>query len=196
MTKAERTRQFIIEQTAPVFNQQGFAGTSLTHLQAATGLTKGSLYSHFEDKEAMAVAAFQYSMEKVKAAIADRVGKKVTARDKLMSLLSFFSEYVFTPPIEGGCPLLNNAVEADDHHKSFKRAVSREILKAVLFIADLLEEGKSNGEFIRKFDSRATAFVCFSAIEGAIMISRVSSSDEAMKAVVKHCSFILDQITK
>jgi TetR/AcrR family transcriptional regulator, transcriptional repressor for nem operon len=196
MTKAEKTRQHIIEQTAPVFNQNGFAGTSLTALQNATGLTKGSLYGHFADKEAMAVAAFEYSMLKVRSLIMERMAGLVSPREKLDALFSFFGEYVFNPPIPGGCPLLNNGVEADDHHTSMKKTVSREIQKVTNFIAKLLEEGKRVNEFKKTFDSKELATICFSAIEGSIMISRVSSSDVAVKAVVKYCSGILDQISK
>lgn len=196
MTKSEKTRQFIIEKTAPVFNQNGFAGTSLTALQNATGLTKGSLYGHFEDKEAMAVAAFEYSMQQVRSQIIDRLKALESPKDKLMALFSFFAEYVFNPPIPGGCPLLNNGVEADDHHISMKKTVSREIQRSVNFIIRLLEEGKRLNEFKKNFESKEVALVCFSAIEGAIMISRVSSSDSSMKAVVKYCSGVLDQISK
>jgi AcrR family transcriptional regulator len=196
MTKSEKTRQFIIEQTASVFNQNGFSGTSLTALQNATGLTKGSLYGHFKDKEAMAVAAFEYSMQKVRAEIMERMEGLVSPKEKLSALFSFFGEYVFNPPIPGGCPLLNNGVEADDHHISMKKTVSREIQKAINFIVRLLEEGKRTNEFTKDFESKEVAVVCFSAIEGAIMISRVSSSDSSMKAVVKYCSGMLDQISK
>jgi AcrR family transcriptional regulator len=43
VSKSERTKQYIIEKTAPVFNEKGYAGTSLTDLENATGLTKGSI---------------------------------------------------------------------------------------------------------------------------------------------------------
>ncbi|HYF66895.1 MAG TPA: TetR/AcrR family transcriptional regulator [Ohtaekwangia sp.] len=194
MTKAERTRQFIIEKTAPVFNMNGFEGTSLADLQAATGLTKGSLYGNFSDKEEMALAAFQYAIREVKSAIQNHLCKKETARDKLMAMVLFFGRYVFHPPIQGGCPLLNNAIEADDHHVSMKEVVSLEIENVIRFISGLIEEGKRNCEFRRDVKSRELAYVFFSAIEGAIMISRVSSSDVAMKAVINHIRILLNQI--
>lgn len=196
MTKAERTRQFIIEKTAPVFNINGFEGTSLTDLQAATGLTKGSLYGNFSDKEEMAVAAFQYAIRQVKAEIQNHLCGKRNASEKLMAMAFFFGRYVFDPPIQGGCPLLNNAIEADDHHVSMKEIVSMEIEKVIRFISGLIDEGKRNCEFRREVKSRELAYVFFSAIEGAIMISRVSSSDAAMKAVVNHIKNLLNQIKR
>ena len=47
ISKSDRTKQFIVEKTAPVFNEKGYAGTSLTDLTNATRLTKGSIYGNF-----------------------------------------------------------------------------------------------------------------------------------------------------
>src|ERR1700722_8888899 len=67
ISKAERTRQFIIEKTAPIFNKKGYAGTSLSDITAATGLTKGSIYGNFADKDEVALAAFDYNIGKLGA---------------------------------------------------------------------------------------------------------------------------------
>ena len=57
-SKSSRTKQFIIEKTAPVFNAKGYAGTSINDLMIATGLTKGNIYGNFENKDEVALAAF------------------------------------------------------------------------------------------------------------------------------------------
>ena len=63
LSKAERTRLFIIEKTAPVFNTKGFAGTSLTDLTDATGLTKGSIYGNFQNKDEVALGCFRFQLQ-------------------------------------------------------------------------------------------------------------------------------------
>jgi AcrR family transcriptional regulator len=55
-TRGERTRRLIVERTAPVFGQQGFAAASLSQLVASTGLTRGAFYFHFDSKDALAAA--------------------------------------------------------------------------------------------------------------------------------------------
>lgn len=195
MTKASRTRQYIIDKTAPVFNIRGYAGTSLLDLTKATGLSKGALYGNFNDKEEIAVAVFQYSMEKVRAAFHTKLEKSERFKDKLISLLEFYEQYVFSSPIPGGCPLMNNAVEADDHHIFLKKAVSLEMKKTMDFIAGLLEKGRNRGEFKSDIKPKELAYVFFCSIEGAVVISRVSSSDTAMKTVVSHCKNMVEQIS-
>lgn len=195
MTKAERTKMQILEATAPLFNQKGFDGATLADLCAATGLTKGALYGNFQNKEELAVAAFQFAAQKVKTFVSAKTATATTNREKLLALLSFFSAYVYHPPVPGGCPLLNTAVEADDHHTSLRKAVAAELESSISFMESLIDKGKRAGEFRRDIRSREHAMLFFSAVEGALMIARVSPTDEAMKLIVKQCRRIIDEIS-
>lgn len=196
MTKAERTRQFIVEQTAPLFNCKGFAGTSLSDLTEQTGLTKGAIYGNFADKEEIATAAFQHAMDKVRALVRKKLAPARTFKGQLTALLNFYADYVFNPPIPGGCPLLNAAVEVDDHHTSMRRVVVKELLQTVGFIEELLKQGVEAGEFDKKINARALAYTFFCSVEGALMFARAERSREPMDIVVQHCKKILDQISK
>lgn len=186
MKKGERTRQGIIETTAPLFNTRGFDGTSLSILCEATGLTKGALYGNFLGKEDLYKASFQYAMSKVRACIRKEVDRCTTNKEKLLAVVDFFARYVLDPPIKGGCPLLNTAIEADDHRKSMKKLVAVELELTISFLTQLIENGKKTGEFLKSIKSREVVLSVFCSIEGAIMFSRVSSSEEAMDVVVKN----------
>jgi len=193
--KAAKTRQYILEKAAPVFNRRGFAGTSLADLEEATGLSKGALYGNFEDKETLAANVFTYATELVRQRIAERVAPIPTYKGKLRALLDFFAEYVLHPPIPGGCPLMNTAVEADDDRLSMRPAVSREMVRVVNSIAALLKKGVRAGEFKKETRVRELAYTFFCAMEGAIMFSRVEGSREPMVIVVNHCKHKLEEIT-
>jgi AcrR family transcriptional regulator len=57
------TRELILSKAIGLIHQHGIESTSINDLQSATGLTKGSLYFHFKNKEAVTHAA----LEKAKA---------------------------------------------------------------------------------------------------------------------------------
>lgn len=196
MTKSERTRQWIVEQTAPLFNRKGFEGTSLTDLTDATGLTKGALYGHFDDKNDIAKAAFRYSVTKVKRMVRERTDAAKTAKGQLGAVLDFFAAYVFNPPIPGGCPLLNTSIEADDHRIGMRRMVAKELVDTVDFLELLLRKGIRKGEFRKDIHPRQLAYTFFCSVEGALMFSRVERSKEPMNIIVSHCKNILEQISK
>lgn len=65
LSKTERTTQFIVEKSAPIFNMKGFAGTSVNDIVNATGLTKGSIYGNFENKDEVALAVFDFNFNRV-----------------------------------------------------------------------------------------------------------------------------------
>jgi TetR/AcrR family transcriptional regulator, transcriptional repressor for nem operon len=195
MSKAERTRQLIIEKTAPLFNSKGFDGTTLSDLTEATGLTKGALYGHFADKEEIAAAAFKYAVDKIRELAYRDLQGVSSYKKQLQLLLDFYAKYVNNPPVAGGCPLLNTAIEADDHRLSMRKKVSRELVAAVDFIALLLTKGKRAGEFNKSIKARELAYSFFCSIEGALMFSRVERSSEPMEIVVRHCKNVLEQIS-
>lgn len=49
----------IIENSIYLFRKQGFAGTSVSDIATATGILKGSLYSHFSSKEMILLEVIQ-----------------------------------------------------------------------------------------------------------------------------------------
>jgi TetR/AcrR family transcriptional regulator, transcriptional repressor for nem operon len=193
--KADRTRRHIIEKTAPLFNTRGFEGTSLADLCRATGLTKGALYGNFADKEELASEAFRYTISKMRSYGSRSMRAQPSPRQKLDALLDFFVKAVLNPPVRGGCPLLNTAVEADDHRTSMKKTVLTELEKSVNSMTKLLERGKAAGEFKKEVNSREMAMMFFCSIEGAIMYSRVAGSAEAMVIVTRNIRTIIDGIS-
>jgi TetR/AcrR family transcriptional regulator, transcriptional repressor for nem operon len=196
VTKSEKTRQFIIEQTAPLFNKKGFDGTTLSDLTRSTGLTKGALYGNFDNKDDIATEAFKYSVRKVKKLVSDKVAKAPTFKKQLVALLEFYAEYVSKPPVAGGCPLLNSAIEADDHRLTMRKVVAKELMSTIEFIAGLIKKGIKAGEFVNTVKPYELAYVLFCSIEGALMFARVERSREPMEIIVRHCKKIVDQISK
>src|ERR1700733_14879683 len=106
MTKAERTKQFILEKSAPIFNTKGVAGTAMSDIMEATKLAKGSLYVHFENKEDLSYAVVDYNLDKLAEKTATVINKQKTAKRKRSAVLDLYDD-PFNPPLVGGCPMLN-----------------------------------------------------------------------------------------
>ncbi len=195
LSKADKTKQFILAKTAPLFNTKGFEGTSMTDLTSSTGLTKGALYGNFHNKEDLAMEAFKYSVRRVKEFVRQRVEHEVTYKRQLRALFDFYAEYVFNPPVAGGCPLMNTAVEADDHLPGLRRVVVKELMSTVMFMYNLLNKGVKAGEFRKDINARELAYTFFCSIEGAVMFARAERSEEPVKIIVKHCKKLLNEIS-
>jgi TetR/AcrR family transcriptional repressor of nem operon len=176
LSKSERTRQFIIESTAPVFNVKGLAGTSLSDLTEATNLTKGSIYGNFEDKEAVALAAFDYNWALVKKIITEKVQACKTHKEMLLVYAGIYNSTENSLFPVGGCPLLNTTVEADDTHDVLRKKAADAILSWKKNLATIIKKGIAAKEFRADVDVNKIAFSMIALIEGAILVNRATKN--------------------
>lgn len=172
--KAERTTAYIIETVAPIFNKFGYVGTSMSDLTEATGLTKGAIYGNFENKEALALSAFQYNQNHLLAIIDEKLEIDGNSMDKIHSLLRFYRQYdVFTLPF-GGCPILNVGVDAQSNNKMLAAAVKETIKEIEGKIALVLENGVNQNEIHLPVPPLQFAKQLFTMLQGAIAMSTMT----------------------
>jgi TetR/AcrR family transcriptional repressor of nem operon len=183
MTKAEKTKQFIIEQAAPLFNEKGIAGTSIDDVLKATKLAKGCLYNHFESKEALSHAAVDYLMQKVCGKTSALVAAATTAKEKLFAIMDTYKTPL-SPVISGGCPVLNFGVESDDGCPVIKDKIKTAVQNSIQLISGIITKGKANKEFSKDFDADGFALKMFTILEGGIMVCRVTNSNAQMKTLI------------
>lgn len=175
MTKAERTRNFIVEKTAPIFNMKGYAGTSLNDITSATGLTKGSIYGNFANKDEVALAAFDYNFANNVSRIQAEISQQTTMKGKLLTYVNVYQNFFLGMKIsQGGCPVLNTAIDADDTHPALREKVLKALLSWKNMIIALVNEGVENKEIRADHNSEQIALTVIAMIEGGIMISRLT----------------------
>jgi len=194
LSKSERTRAYIIERTAEVFNTKGYAGTSLTDLTEATRLTKGSIYGNFENKEEVALAVFDYNYEKVFSIISAEMNKQYTWKDRLLVYYHVYSEQQKYPFPVGGCPLLNTATEADDTHPALRKKVADALNAWRGNLITIVRKGKAAGEFHPDTDEEQLAITIMAAIEGAIMIANVTGKTHYRKTIMRSVKKMMEEI--
>ncbi|HEY5823838.1 MAG TPA: TetR/AcrR family transcriptional regulator [Cyclobacteriaceae bacterium] len=186
MPKAIETRAHIIEKTASVFNKKGFAGTSLTNMEEATGLTKGSIYNNFANKDEVALAAFDFNLSKVNKLINEEMSKHQSVRKQLLVYATIYGDTMLKDffPI-GGCPILNTAIDSDDTHPELRKKAKAAVLNWKNKIVDLIEHGITHREFKSATKAEEVALMIIASIEGAIMISKVTGNSGYMKSVLQ-----------
>jgi TetR/AcrR family transcriptional repressor of nem operon len=194
LSKADRTRQFIIETTAGIFNTKGYAGTSMSDLTEATGLTKGSIYGNFGNKEDVALAVFDHNYAKVTGLIQQRIQSAKTYHDKLMVYAQVYDQFTRGNFPVGGCPILNTAVEADDTNSLLKDRAAKAILKWKKGVQDLIQAGVDAGEFKQGLDHSRIALSIIALVEGGIMISKVTNSKACLDKILITVESIISEM--
>lgn len=191
MTKGEQTRRKIVEAAAPIFNKQGYAGSSLNDLMEASGLKKGGIYRHFSTKEELAAEAFDYTWESVWNARLLHVDEKATGIEKLKQLIANFVEH--RSPVAGGCPILNTATDADDGNALLRARVTKALRSWLSRLQVIVEQAQKRGETRSGIDPKAVATLIVASLEGALMMSRLQRNDEALRRVQSHLNRYLEK---
>jgi TetR/AcrR family transcriptional regulator, transcriptional repressor for nem operon len=193
MRSPEATRTLILARAGVLFNVQGYKATSLSDITSATGLSKGAIYGHFLNKEALEEQALDYLASQVFEIMRAKIKAQHTAGDKLRAVFAYFKSYLQNPPIEGGCPILNAAIEVDDAHPSLKVRVrgNMEVLKAS--VATILQNGITRGQLRSDLPVQGFTAIIIASLEGAIMLGKLSGTADDLLAVVAHLEQTLQQ---
>ena len=186
MSKAQQTKARIIEQAAEVFNQKGYAGSSIADIMQATGLKKGGIYNHFNSKDELAVAAFDYAVSLMSQKVWSAVKTKRNAIERLQALVSSYLAYVETPPIVGGCPILNTAIEADDTDSPLRDRAIAAINNWRNLIVRIINKGIKKGEIPATIEPDTVATIIICNIEGAIMMSQLEKNPVHLERAIAH----------
>jgi len=171
LTKSELTSKYIIETVAPIFNKKGYAATSMSDITNATNLTKGAIYGNFENKEALAIAAFHKNVNDLLKRVAIHQEQSKSPLQKLYLITDFYRNYYDFSKELGGCPILNIGVDANNQDTALLAEVRNVINKTQHHIAKLVDWGIEVGEIKQTINSQKFAKQLYSRIQGAIFMT-------------------------
>jgi len=171
LSKSKLTSKYIIETVAPIFNKKGYAATSMSDITNATNLTKGAIYGNFENKEALAIAAFHKNVNDLLKKVALHQEQSKSPLQKLYLITDFYRNYYDFSRELGGCPILNIGVDANNQDTTLLEEVRNVIKKTQHHIAKLVDWGIEVGEIKKAVVSQKFAKQLYSRIQGAIFMT-------------------------
>lgn len=196
MRNPEVTKQLIIKTSANLFNTKGYKATSISDITKATGLTKGAIYRHFQNKQDLERQALR-SLSKV---MFDEIGTSIKAasnfRDKIEAIFKFFENYLHTPLYDGGCPLLNAAVESDDANPVLREQTFNMLSRLRMSMETLLRNALKNNQISIDIDIDYYSTIFIATLEGGIMMSKLERNTKAIKDSIKHLRSLVDQMAR
>ncbi len=172
--KGQSTREYIIEKAAALFNTHGYNGCSLNDIMDATGLKKGGIYNHFKNKDAIALEAFEYSFKKIFEKFRNKLDNSKGAKEKLFSIIDTYMELFHDPIMEGGCPIFNTAVDANNTHPELRKKAQQAINSLKKYIEIKINQGMSSKEFKPNCNPDEISSMFIINMEGAIIYSLVN----------------------
>ncbi|MFH7012770.1 TetR/AcrR family transcriptional regulator [Flavobacterium sp. FlaQc-52] len=184
------TSEFILDKIAPVFNKQGYIGTSLSDITKATGLTKGAIYCNFANKEDLALQAFKLNVGIAIIPLFKLVATKEGAINKLHTITNYHRSYYDLLKDRGGCPMLRVSVDTKFVNPLLFEAAEKLSQKFINGLTDIINEGISKDEIQPDTDVNKYAQLILTMIEGSSLLAFTHNDD----SYITHAMDFIDDI--
>ncbi|MDQ0116188.1 TetR/AcrR family transcriptional regulator [Paenibacillus harenae] len=184
MRKGQMTKEHIIRESAGLFNTKGYTGASLSDIMDRCGIGKGGIYNHFANKDEIALAAFDYSFSQIVLLLSKEQESAANSKQKLLAICKVYVEIIESNVLEGGCPILNTAIESDDGHPGLKERAQHAMKILFERLTKIIMEGIRNKEFRSGIDPEEVCSYIIAVIEGGIMLSKLFDDSK----YIRHCS--------
>jgi AcrR family transcriptional regulator len=191
MKKSEKTRKFIIEKSSGLFNKKGIAATSLSDITSATGLTKGSIYGNFSDKDEVALEAFRHNVSRLVSSLTEVVRAEKNYKNKLLAYVNYYKNNAGDLLSQGGCPLLNTSIETDDTHDEIHSEVKKTFSYWQETFQTIINHGIQASEIKQEVDAEKYASLFISIIEGGILLSKAHNDTFFLENALPHMQEII-----
>lgn len=164
--KAARTRARILDAAAQAFAAHGYAGTSLQRIADGAGLKAGSLYFHFDSKDALIADVLREGVGRtlvhVRAAV-DAVGPQAPAAARLRAAIRAHLEALHELS-DFAAAVIRIVDEAPPEVRARHRATDRQYAR---YWTGLLREAQADGALPPDVDLRLTRTLLYAAMNGS-----------------------------
>jgi AcrR family transcriptional regulator len=143
-------------------------------------------YNHFQSKQELALAAFDFASQQTSRRFLIAIKGKHNAIERLQAILSVFRSYKDEPPLVGGCPILNTAIESDDANPALRDRVQKAMDAWRNMICRIINKGISSGEIRVNVEADTFATIMISTLEGAVMMSKLYGNSIHLERAIEH----------
>jgi len=185
----ERTRVRLLQAAFQEIHRSGFRSADLDAILAKAGVTKGALYYHFDNKEALGYAVADEIM-------ASKVHQKWVqplrnAKSPIDALIRIFrAESLKREDVQRGCYLLNLSQEMSGLDEGFRRRTARIYKDWHDAMTEALCEGQKRRMVRSDINANETAAFLIAAWEGYAVLGKNSQDPRMLRSgqrsVIRH----------
>ena len=167
----ERTRERLLQAAFREVHRSGFQSAGINTILAATNVTKGALYHHFDSKEALGYAIVDEIIAKL---VRDGWLRPLLSDGQPIDILIGIVRRIPDRPqdIRAGCPLLNLAQEMSPLDEQFRKRLERLFLAWQEGVATLLRKGQAQGAVRRDLNPDEAASFLIAMVEGYTSLAK------------------------
>lgn len=171
------TRSALLEAAGRIFSKRSFAEARLRDIAAEAGISQGSLYFHFGNKEDIAEAVLAAQQERMTGPLAAVLASDLSGLDKILALSDGLSGIMATDTIvQGGIKL------ATQPGTGFEAAAREPYFEWVQTARMLVQQGIDDGSIDRGVDPESAAEFVNQVFVGVQVLSEIDDGWQSMPA--------------
>ncbi|MEZ5336923.1 MAG: TetR/AcrR family transcriptional regulator [bacterium] len=163
----------LIRAGTELFRRQGYSATSVDSIVEAAGVSKGSFFYHFENKEELAVACLAGWDEMVRNTMQGAPFMQTEDPvQRLQGCLDFFIAMFSDPTAYPSCLVGTTVQEVAESNPTLRDAAQQCFVHAVEDLGGLIElAGRARG---RELDGQALAGLWMATLQGSLLMAKAS----------------------
>ncbi|HKU27680.1 MAG TPA: TetR/AcrR family transcriptional regulator [Candidatus Sulfotelmatobacter sp.] len=189
-----RPREFKIDDAIAsaldVFQERGYASTSLPDLIEGTGLSRGSLYKAFPDKHTLYVAALDRYIQSGVERLASQLREKSPA-EAIRQVLLHYARLSSGNPGLKGCMVVSAATEMLPHDELVAERVRWMFERMKALLGDAIARGQAEGAIPADRDPESLSSFLLCVIEGMRVLGKAGGQERRMKDIAAVASGVL-----
>lgn len=187
MANATRnTKDEILDAASRLISVKGYHCTSLDDVLREGRVGKGNFYYYFKSKEELGYAI----LDRIVRAFVERTlepslgDQSRSPLERIYRLLDRVLESQRQCNCVGGCPMGNLASELSDVHEGFRQRLAEVFTLWRERVSRALGEAQARGELAARAEPRKVAQFIVAALEGAILMAKVTKEIDVMEQCV------------
>jgi AcrR family transcriptional regulator len=173
-----RPRQFdedsVLDSAIALFRAAGFSASGINDLTRTTGLSVGSLYKAYGDKEGLFAKALERYIAQREAEVSEMLKNAGNARDRIGALLRLYSRLSRGDEGMLGCLLVVGIAELG-HFSHVGDVLREQMCRRRLLLAQLVAQGHQDGSIASSSDPDAVAELLLALLYGLRVLGKTGN---------------------
>ncbi|MCP5080891.1 MAG: TetR/AcrR family transcriptional regulator [Alphaproteobacteria bacterium] len=174
------------------FWSHGYDATSISDLVKATGLSRGSLYSAYDDKRTLFCAALEHYDKNFRENFLGQLGRRYEPRQAIIELFKAAAGQCGEGEYPAGCLLVNTALELSPHDPEICAFVAKCFREVEGFFFEKIKLSRKLDQHTGSGDARQKAKALLTLLLGLRVLTRSGADPETLNAVVSQAEAVLD----
>ena len=195
--KGESTRREIISKSLKLFSVKGFHNTSINDILKETGLTKGGIYGHFDNKEEIWNAAYGEAVSVWRKIIFKNMRSVSDPLQRIEILIEHdMRDYLGSNVFPGGCFFLNMLVDLSGQSPEMSDFVWSGFESTMRMLEIWLEEADQLGLLKPGSDYKDISKFIVITLNGTAALYAATKDPSLWQTTIRQLKCYLDQLRK